>query len=407
MEQTIAAEVFAEETLIINYPEASKAMKIITIESFVVLHQLEKSFYFSQWEYEKRLICLVKITLGDGTYGWGEGYGPAYMIKEGIEFFKPLLLGQNPIEIENLWQKMYTRSLDYSRRGVFLSAISALDIALWDIKGKILNLPVSTLLGGRKREHIKAYATGMYFSEGANLSARLAEEAADYKKQGFSAMKMKVGIGIKEDLKNIQAVREAIGDDIELMVDSNHAFCLKEALQLAKKMERFDIGWFEEPISPEEYANYYYLRKKTSIPIAGGECEYLRYGFLHLFQSKSVDIAQPDICSAGGFTEVKKICCMAQTFGVDIVPHTWGTGIAVSAALHLMSNWDTIPGRLHQPIPLLELDRTENPLRDELITPMLVVENGMVQVPDKPGLGVEVNEQILKKYLAHENKLWL
>lgn len=373
-------------------------MKIKSIETYIVQHQLKKSFYFSQWEYDKRLICLVKITLYDGTYGWGEGYGPARMIKEGIEFFKPLLIGEDPVAHENLWQKMYLRSLDYNRRGIFLAAISALDVALWDIKGKLFNQPVSVLLGGRKREVVRAYATGMYFSDCSNLSNKLAEEALSYKKEGFSAMKMKVGLGIKEDMKNIHAVREAIGYDVELMVDSNHAFSLKEALQLVREMEKYNIGWFEEPISPEEYENYAHLRQHSSIPIAGGECEYLRYGFLHLFQSKSVDIAQPDICAAGGLTEVKKICCMAQTFGVDIVPHTWGTGIAVSAALHLMSNWDTIPGRMNSPVPLLELDKTENPLRDELMTPGLIINNGMIQVPSKSGLGVEVDESALKKY---------
>jgi D-galactarolactone cycloisomerase len=378
---------------------APQYLVIKKIEAFVVSHQLKQSFYFSQWEYDRRLICLVKITLDDGTFGWGEGYGPALVIIEGIEFFKPLLIGQNPLENECLWQKMYLRSLDYGRRGIFLSAISALDVALWDIKGKLLNQPVSVLLGGRKREKIKAYATGMYFSQGNNLDQKLAREAYSYKKRGFEAMKMKVGLGIKEDIKNVQAVREAIGYDIELMIDSNHAYSLKEALFLCRKVEKFEINWFEEPLSPEEYDNYFYLRQKTSIPIAGGECEYLRYGFLHLFQSKSVDIAQPDICSAGGLTEVKKICCMAQTFGVEVVPHTWGTGIAVSAALHLISNWDITPGRLHTSVPMIELDLTENPLRDALINPSFTVENGMIEVPDKPGLGVDVDETELKKYL--------
>ncbi len=183
------------------------------------------------------------------------------------------------------------------------------------------------------------------------------------------------------------------------MIDSNHAFSLKEALHLCRKVEKFELNWFEEPLSPEEYDNYFHLRQNTSIPIAAGECEYLRYGFLHMFQLKSVDIAQPDICAAGGLTEVKKIGCIAQTFGVEVVPHIWGTGIAVSAALHLISNWDITPGRLHTSVPMIELDLTENPLRDELITPCFVVEDGMIEVPAKPGLGVEVDETELKKYL--------
>jgi D-galactarolactone cycloisomerase len=373
-------------------------MEIVNIEGFVVSHKLEESFYFSQWEYNSRLICLVKITASDGTYGWGEGYGPALMVNQGIEFFKPLLIGQDPLQNENIWQLMYLRSLDYNRKGIFLSAISAIDVAIWDLKGKILKQSISVLLGGRKRNRIQAYATGMYFSKGEGLDQRLAVEAANYKDQGFSAMKMKVGLGCKEDIRNIHAVREAIGDDVDLMVDSNHAFSMKEALQLVKKIEKYNISWFEEPISPEEYDNYYYLRQNSSIPIAGGECEYLRYGFLQLFQSKSVDIAQPDICSAGGISEVKKICSLAQTFGVEVVLHTWGTGIAVAAALQMMSNWDTIPGRMNKPFPLIEIDRTENPLRDKLIKPLLKVCNGFLQVPDGPGLGVDVDESLLNEY---------
>ena len=375
-------------------------MQIKKVESFVVSCQLKESFYFSQWRYDNRTICLVKITTNEGLYGWGEGYGPAKIIKSGIEFFTPLLLDSDPLQEENLWQAMYLRSLDHARRGIMLSALSALDVALWDLKGKILKQPVSVLLGGRKRENVKAYATSLYFSDGPNLSQRLAEEAMSYKQNGFGAVKMKVGLGLKEDVKNVQAVRQAIGPDVELMVDANHAFSLKEALELARAIEPYNIAWFEEPISPEDYEGYRELRLRTTIPMAGGECEYLRAGFLQLFENRCVDIAQPDICAAGGLTEVKKICTLAQTFGVQFTPHYWGTGIALSAALHLMSNWDVIPGRLKEPQPLIELDCTENPLRDELVQPTFSTHNGHLQVPNKPGLGVDVDGDALNKYLS-------
>jgi len=374
-------------------------MKIVKVEPFVVQSKLESSFYFSQWEYDTRVICLVKITADDGTYGWGEGYGPAHLIKAGVEFFSPLLLNEDPLHSEGLWQKMYRRSLDYARKGILVSALSAIDVALWDLKGKILNLPVSVLLGGRKREYVKPYATGMYFSGGNNLMQKLVDEALDYKTAGYNAMKMKVGLGIKKDIENVKAVREAIGPDIELMIDANHAFSLKEAAQLAHAVEEFNIAWFEEPVSPDHYECYAELRQKTSIPISGGECEYLCGGFLYLFQKRCVDIAQPDICSAGGLTEVKKIACLAQAFGVEFVPHTWGTGIALSAALQLLSNLDVVPGRLYEPDLLLEFDRTENPLRDELIVPKFNMENGVINIPDNPGLGVDVDEKLLEKFL--------
>ncbi|MHC4539022.1 MAG: mandelate racemase/muconate lactonizing enzyme family protein [Planctomycetota bacterium] len=373
--------------------------KISTIEPFVVSHELEREFYFSQWKYGTRTICLVKITCDDGTFGWGEGYGPAQVIKAGIEFFRPLLIGHNPLETESLWQMMYLRSLDYARRGILLSALSAIDVALWDLRGKILGQSVSVLLGGRRRQSVRTYASGMYFTETESLSERLAREALGYKEQGFDAMKMKVGLNIDKDIENVKAVRQVIGSDIDLMIDANHAYSPTEAMELARTVEPYRISWFEEPVSPEYYSSYSQLRKTTSIPIAGGECEYLRCGFLHLFQQQCVDIAQPDICAAGGITEVKRIADMAYTFGVDLVPHTWGTGIALSAALHLIANVDMPGSRLNNAEALLELDRTENPLRDELVQPVFSPHNGRLQVPNEPGLGVNVDEDTLKKYL--------
>ena len=267
------------------------------------------------------------------------------------------------------------------------------------INPKITKLPVSILLGGRKREQIKPYATGLYFSNGDKLSDKLADEAFSYKELGFEAIKMKVGLGLKRDLKNVAAVREAIGSEIELMVDANHAYSYREAFQLALGMEKFNISWFEEPVSPENYDCYVQLRNKTNIPIAAGECEYLRSGFMNLFRPRCVDIAQPDICAAGGLTEVKKILSLAQTFGVDFIPHTWGTGIALSAALHLQSNQDMMPGRLYESEPFVEFDRTENPLRDELVRPKFDVKNGRIAVPDQPGLGIDIDDDMLNKFL--------
>jgi len=373
-------------------------MKISAIEPFVVSHRLEREFYFSQWRYDTRTICLVKITCDDGTFGWGEGYGPAEVVKAGIEFFRPLLIGHSPLETESLWQMMYLRSLDYARRGILLSALSAIDVAMWDLKGKILGQPVSVLLGGRRRQSVRTYATGMYFTETQSLSKELAAEALGYKEQGFDAMKMKVGLNIEKDIENVKAVRQAIGSDIDLMIDANHAYSLTEASKLARAVESCQISWFEEPVSPEYYCSYSQLRRATSIPISGGECEYLRFGFLRLFQQQCVDIAQPDICAAGGLTEVKRIADLACTFGVDLVPHTWGTGIALSAALHLIANIDMPGSRLNNADALMELDRTENPLRDELVQPALSPHNGRLQVPSEPGLGVNVDQDVLNRY---------
>lgn len=375
-------------------------MKIKSIESFILVDKLKESFYFSQWEYAERLICIVKVTSDSGHVGWGEGYGPAGIIQAGIEHLTPYLIGQNPLETETLWSTMYRRTLDFSRKGILLSSISAIDVALWDLKGKILEQPVHLLLGGKKRDTVIPYATGMYFTRtGETLSESLSKEASQYAKSGYRAMKMKVGLGIEEDIENVKKVREAIGPEIQLMIDANHAYNLREALQLAKRVECYNIGWFEEPVSPESYEQYAELRAKTTIPIAGGECEYLRFGFQTLLQHKSVDIIQPDICATGGLTEAKRIAVLASVYGVELVPHTWGTGIAIAAALHFVSNLDVLPGRLNAPPSLMEYDRTENGLRDELTQSDMEAINGEIKISDRPGLGFELNEEALHKHL--------
>lgn len=373
-------------------------MKISRIDTYVLRDQLERDFYFSQWAYSERKICIVRITTDSGVIGWGEGYGPADVLEAGIHLLTPLLIGRNPLEQETLWFDMYRKTLDYARRGILVASISALDIALWDLKGKILNLPVSTLLGGSHRSRVMPYATGLYFSETDQLADVLAEEAQQYVAEGFKAIKMKVGLGISRDVAHVKAVRQAIGYDVGLMVDSNHAYSLREAIELSRKIEPYEISWFEEPISPEQYQQYHELRSKTSIPIAGGECEYLRYGHHQLLQQQCVDILQVDICSAGGLTEAKRIASLASTYGVEIVPHSWGTGIALHTAIHFISNLEPIPGRLFSPDCFLEYDRTENALREKLTYPSVQMKDGFIDIPQKPGLGIDINEEALQEF---------
>jgi D-galactarolactone cycloisomerase len=372
--------------------------RISRIETFVVTQRLQKPFSYSQWEYDRRTVCLVRVTSDDGTYGWGEGYGPAPVIRSGIEFLAPLLIDRDPLATGAAWQVMHTRVLDFARRGILLASISALDIALWDLKGKLLGVPVHVLLGGKRRDRVLVYATGMYFDREPNMRERLAKEAADYVQQGFRAAKMKVGLGIDEDAANVKAVRSAIGDKVRLMVDSNHAYLLHEALALAERIQDFDISWFEEPVSPDDYAGYRELRRKGRIPIAGGECEYGVHGFQQLFAAEAVDIAQPDICACGGITEAQRIAALARAHFVDVTPHCWGTGIAFATGLHFLSTIDVLPGRLRAREPFLEMDRTENPLRDQLTTPRFQPGDGSVPVPDAPGLGVDVDPARLEEF---------
>ncbi len=375
-------------------------MIVKKIETFLLSDKLEESFYFSQFEYSTRLICIVKITTEDGTVGWGEGYGFASIIKAGVEFLTPLVVGRSALDTDRIWADMFRKCTDHARKGILLSSISAIDIALWDLKGKILKQPVSTLLGGRFRERVKCYATGLYFTasmEGC-MEQKLAEEALMYKDQGFKALKMKVGLSIEQDIKNVTAVRNAIGDDMALGIDSNHAYNLREALKLCRALEPLNIMWFEEPLSPDNYDGFKALRSKTSIPIATGECEYLMNGFNNLLSNGCVDFIQPETSATGGFTEIKRIAALASMYNVELTPHNWGTGIVIAANLHLCSNLNYTPGRMFAGEPLLEFDRSPNRLREELITKPFAAKDGYLDVPTGYGLGVEVNEDKLYEF---------
>ena len=189
------------------------------------------------------------------------------------------------------------------------------------------------------------------------------------------------------------------------MVDSNHAYTFRDATELARKIEKYDISWFEEPISPEFYEQYSELRSKTTIPIAGGECEYTRFGFNQLIKNNSVDIMQPDICASGGLTEAKRIGALASANGIDLIPHTWGTSIGIHVALHFIANIESVPGRMYQSNFLIEYDQTENGLRQNLTYPSIEMKDGMIDVPNRPGLGIEVDEDVLKKYAIDKNDI--
>ena len=372
-------------------------MKISKIISYVLNEDLEKEFFFSQWEYSNRKICILKIICDNGIVGWGEAYGPATVVKESVNYIKQNIIGMNPLDSDIIWSTLFRRVHDYGRSGVFVSAISAIDIALWDIKGKYHKLPVSTLLGGSYREKIRPYATGLYFSDSKTLTDDLCNEALEYVNEGFKSIKMKVGLNLKDDIDNVKAVRNAIGPDIELMIDSNHAYSYDEALKLSKKLEDQDIKWFEEPLSPEFYDQYSDFKSKSLIPVAAGECEYLRYGFQKLLDKNCIDFLQMDICSCGGLTEAKRISALSSAKGVKVIPHTWGSGIAFYTAINFISNLEPIPGRLYNEDAYIEYDRTENKIRENIIKNNITMKDGYISVNHKPGLGIDVDETYLNE----------
>jgi D-galactarolactone cycloisomerase len=375
-------------------------MKITDVRTHVLEAPLSQPFAYARAWYASRTASIVEIVTDAGLTGWGECYGPARLTAAVVESFRPLLVGADPLRTDWLWQEIYARYRDHGQKGVVIEGLSGVDIALWDLKGKAFGVPVHRLMGGPIRTSVEAYATGLYRRETGDPEAYLVEEALDYVAQGFRAVKLKVGFGIEEDARITRALRRALGPDVRLMIDANHAYDAVAAIRLGRKVEDLDIGWFEEPVPPEDLAGYRAVRDALSIPVAGGECEFTRYGFREVLLSRSIDILQPDTCAAGGLSECKKIADMAAAFGVRYVPHVWGTGIALAAALQLIAVLPQAPSSLNPIEPLLEFDRTEHPIRQAILTRPLDHENGRVRVPDGPGLGIEIDRDALERLRA-------
>ena len=283
-------------------------MKITAVRTHVLQATLSQPFAYSRAWYDTRTAMLVEIETDTGLTGWGECYGPAAITSAVVKSVAPWLIGEDPLRTDFLWQTVYARLRDHGQKGVVIEGLSGIDIALWDIKGKHFGVPAHQLLGGRVRSEVQAYATGLYRRKSGDPLRYLAEEAAGYVAEGFKAVKLKVGFGIEEDAAVTRAVREAIGPGIALMVDANHAYDATAAIRLGRMIETHDIGWFEEPVPPEDLAGYREVKSALSIPIAGGECEFTRFGFRDVLVSRAMDIIQPDTCAAGGLSECKKIC---------------------------------------------------------------------------------------------------
>jgi len=225
------------------------------------------------------------------------------------------------------------------------------------------------------------------------------EEAVEYAQDGFRAIKMKIGLGDPAlDLKRVKAVRDAIGPGVKLAVDANHCFTVPQAIQLGRAMEPLDLLWFEEPISPEDHDGYAQVTQALDMAVAGGENDFTRWGFRDIIAKKAMDIVQPDVCAAGGISEMRKIATLASSFGVECVPHAWGSAIGLAATIQFLAALPDQPPALRPMPPMLEFEQTPNPLRDHLAKNPIVQIKGMVAVPDRPGLGIEVDRDVLMKW---------
>ena len=379
-------------------------MRITNIKTYQIEGKLEEPFWWGNGGNDKRSASIVKIETDEGINGWGEGWGG---INEFKDILKSSVIGQDPFEREKIWANMFNElnnPLIYP--GLGGSSMSAIDIALWDITGKKLGVPISVLLGGKVKDKVHVYATGLYYTKEdfkEEVSERI-KEAISYEKKGFNAMKIKIGaLELEKDLERVYSVKKSLKDKTKLFVDANQAYDLRTAKYVSDKLYDMGIFFFEEPIMGLDVNGYKELVRYSKIRISGGESLRTRYQFLDFINNKAFDIAQPDVGNVGGITEFKHVQSLAYANGIHVYPHVWGTSIMISASLHLASTFTNLPissypKQLSQE-PIMEFDQSENPIRYMVSkTDPFKFENGYLEVPDLPGLGIEIDEESLKKY---------
>ena len=385
-------------------------MKITKITSHVLGYDLPETLGYSQQYYKKRTSHIVEVETDEGVTGWGECFGPgniAFANKGIVEkVIQPIVLGMQALDRDVIWHKVYNLMRDHGQKGMPLQALSGVDIALWDIAGKTANLPLYKMIGGAHRDKVEVYGYGMMLRpENINsLISRFKEESAEIKEMGFKALKMKVGVGPKDDIKLIEAVREGIGDNFRFMVDANHGYTTHDALYVGRAMEEFSPYWFEEPVAPEDLDGYRELRAFLKVNISGGEAEFNRWGWRKLLESRGLDIAQPEVCALGGISEYLRVLALCHSHFTPVVNHVWGSAIAVAVNLHLLAAMPPLPGGLFPWEPMLEFDTTHNHFIDDLLTVSLDIKNqvksnnGTVSLPNGPGLGVTPQRDFLDKF---------
>ncbi len=385
-------------------------MKIAKVVSHVLQYDLPEELGYSQQYYSRRSAHLVEIQTDEGVTGWGECFGPGTVaianrtIVENV--IQPLILGANALHRDVIWHNVYNRLRDHGQKGMAMQSLSGIDIALWDIAGKVAGLPIHTLIGGAHRTRVQAYGYGMMLKRESaeDHRARFIDEAAAIRDMGFAATKMKVGLGPKEDVRLCQAVRKGIGDEFRFMVDANHCYTTFDAFYVGRALQELDAYWFEEPVAPEDLDGYRELRAGLKVNICGGEAEFNRWGWRQILENRGLDIAQPEVCALGGITEYLRVLALAHAHFTPVVNHVWGSAVAIATNLHLLAAMPPLPGGLFPWEPMLEFDTTDNRFRDELLVDPLNIQaqvrlsGGYVEVPQGSGLGIEPDVEFIKRF---------
>ena len=348
----------------------------------------EQAFQFAGGLCTGRLSCLIKVHTDDGSVGLGSVYSHPDVARTVVEEqLLDFLVGEDPTNVERLWDRMYSITRWYGRKGAAMSALGGVDMALWDLRGKAAGKPVYQLLGA-KRDRVKAYASALLWKDDP---AELGEEARRHVANGYRAVKTRLGRNYEYDSAGIRILREAVGPDVRIQVDGNARYSLDQVRRMLPEFREADVFWLEEPFTPEDVDNYLALRPDLNgIPLAAGENDFGLQGFRELIDRNMVDIVQPDCCRAGGITECRRVGVLAEKEGLRVAPHTWSDAVAMVSNMHVvasLSNGITV-----------EMDQTGNPFIDDLLAAKLHVEEGEIAMPQSPGLGIELNDDVVERY---------
>ena len=374
-------------------------MSINSIDAIPVHHELDDGVGYgsARGTTNERAVTLVRLETKDGLVGWGDAFAPPRTVATLIEeVFADDIIGMSPYATESLTEQYYAKEYHFGRHAMFHSAISGIDIACWDLIGKRTGEPIHKLLGGRSRSSVTPYASTMYITDhDQDPEAVIAEAVAD----GFDAVKIKLGLGVAEDIARVKIARKHLGPDGHLMVDYNGNYRAKQAIKSIRAIEDYDITWVEEPLPPENLSGYRELRESVDIPIAGGESYFSRFDFERVISDRVLDIIQPDLGRCGGLSEARVIGKQAAGSNLSVSPHVWNSGVGVAAALQYVASQPNYPHVKHRPEPIFfECDRSPNALRTDLLETSLDPTGGSLNVPKAPGLGITVDQESVDRY---------
>ena len=341
----------------------------------------------------KRDCVLVRVTTDDGLVGWGEahaGRAPGAVAQLINTTIKALVAGLDASDTVGVWDRVYKMQLASHGMGAASAiALSGLDMALWDIRGKAAGWPVYKLLGGRAKD-VAAYAGGI--SLGYQPPEELVEEALSVTAKGYKALKLRLGDTPGNDIARVSAVRAAVGDEIDILTDANAAYSLSDARRVMPALDAAQVGWLEEPFPPHDHRRYKEARSFGITPLAAGENHYTRFELQRVVEDGVITIIQPDLSKTGGITEGQRIAHMASAWKLSFNPHTSLTGLNVAASIHMLASVDNA-GYFEADLSVY------NPLRDDLCSWQATVDGaGNVRPPEGPGLGVEIDEALLEKF---------